>query len=231
VLSSQKFGRGKAIAFPVQDTLTWQMHATIPVEDQTHERFWRQMLRYLVEGVPGPVDVRTSERVEPGTAVTVEATVADKTFMPLNDASVAAQVSFPDGTSQLAPLQWTGDREGLYRGTFVTKGQGQYEVSVTATRADKSSSSASTFVRASSGEAEFFDPTMHAAALKRIADDTGGRFYTPDTVGGIAEDVRYGGRGVTSVEERPLWNMPIVLIALMALVCAEWGYRRMVGLA
>jgi hypothetical protein len=25
--------------------------------------------------------------------------------------------------------------------------------------------------------------------------------------------------------------MPIILIALMGLVCAEWGYRRMVGLA
>ena len=32
-------------------------------------------------------------------------------------------------------------------------------------------------------------------------------------------------------EERPIWNMPIVLIALLGLVCAEWGYRRAVGLA
>ena len=58
--------------------------------------------------------------------------------------------------------------------------------------------------------------------LKRIAEETGGRFYTPDSVAGIAEDVRYAGRGVTSVEERPLWNMPIVLIALMGL-CARSG--------
>ena len=36
---------------------------------------------------------------------------------------------------------------------------------------------------------------------------------------------------MTSVEERELWNMPIILITLMALVCAEWGYRRIVGLA
>jgi len=25
--------------------------------------------------------------------------------------------------------------------------------------------------------------------------------------------------------------MPIILIGLMSLVCAEWGYRRLVGLA
>ena len=47
----------------------------------------------------------------------------------------------------------------------------------------------------------------------------------------VADDVRYAGRGVTSIEERELWNMPIILIALMALICAEWGYRRAVGLA
>jgi uncharacterized membrane protein len=232
VLSSQRFGRGKVIAFPVQDTLTWQMHATIAVDDQTHERFWRQLVRYLVEGVPGPVEVRTSvERVEPGDAVGIETTVADRTFTPMNDASVVAHVAAPDGTSQVVPLQWTGDRDGLYRGTFVTKGQGAYEVSVNATRGDKSVGSSSAFVRATSGESEFFDPTLHAAALRRIAEETGGRFYTPDSVDGIAEDMRYAGRGVTSIEERPLWNMPIVLIGLMALVCAEWGYRRAVGLA
>ena len=72
---------------------------------------------------------------------------------------------------------------------------------------------------------------MHAAPLRRIAEETGGRFYTADAVSGLAEDVRYAGRGVTSVEERELWNMPIILIMLMGLVCAEWGYRRAVGLA
>jgi len=36
---------------------------------------------------------------------------------------------------------------------------------------------------------------------------------------------------VTSVEERELWNMPIILIMLVGLVCAEWGYRRAVGLS
>ena len=35
--------------------------------------------------------------------------------------------------------------------------------------------------------------------------------------------MRYAGRGVTSVEERPLWNMPIVLIALLGLLCARSG--------
>ena len=65
----------------------------------------------------------------------------------------------------------------------------------------------------------------------RRGEETGGRFYTPDGAAGLAEDVRYGGRGVTSVEERELWNMPVILFALMGLMCGEWGYRRAVGLS
>ena len=61
--------------------------------------------------------------------------------------------------------------------------------------------------------------------------ETGGRFYTTETVKGLPEDLRYAGRGVTTVEERELWHMPIVLLALVGLMCGEWGYRRSVGLA
>ncbi len=232
VLSMQKFGRGKVLALPVQDTLTWQMHASIAVDDQTHERFWRQMIRTLVEGVPGPVDVRaTTDRVEPGEAVTIEATVADRAYVELNDAMVIAHVARPGGGALTVPLQWTGERDGKYRGTFVSAEPGAYEVTVDATRGAKAMGSAVAFVRAAAGDAEYFEPTLHAAALKHIAEETGGRFYTADSVAGLAEDVRYAGRGVTSVEERPLWNMPVVLIALMGLLFAEWGYRRVVGLA
>jgi hypothetical protein len=193
-------------------------------------------MRWLVEGVPNRVEVRIpTERVEPGDAVTVEATVADPAFLEVNDASVTAQVARPGGETINIPMQWTGERDGLYRGTFVTAEQGAYEVAVDATRAGQPFGSGKAYIRAAPGDAEYFDPTMHAAPLRRIAEETGGRFYAPanasDSMAGLAEDVRYAGRGVTSIEERELWNMPIILLTLMGLVCAEWGYRRLVGLA
>jgi uncharacterized membrane protein len=232
VLASHQFGRGKVIAFTAQDSWQWQMHASISLEDQTHENFWRQLMRWLVDGVPDVVDVRaTTDRVEPGEAVTVEATVVDKQFVELNDATVIAQIARPGGATVSIPLQWTGERDGQYRGTFVSSEAGAYEVTVDATKAGAAVGSGVTYVRAAAGDAEYFDPTMHAAPLQRIAEETGGRFYTPDNAAGVAEDVRYAGRGVTSVEERELWNMPIILVTLMGLVCAEWGYRRVVGLS
>lgn len=228
----QPYGRGKGIAFLPQDSWEWQMHASITLEDQTHENFWRQMLRWLVTDVPGSIEASTTtDRVEPGEAVTIEASVVDPTWVELNDAHVVARVTRPGGTTLDVPLQWTGERDGQYRGTFVSTVPGAYEIAVDGDREGKPIGTNVAYVRAGAGDAEFFDPTMHEAPLRRIADETGGRFYTTATVAGLPEDVSYAGRGVTSVEERELWNMPIILIMLVGLVCAEWGYRRAVGLS
>jgi hypothetical protein len=43
--------------------------------------------------------------------------------------------------------------------------------------------------------------------------------------------VKYTGRGVTTVEERDLWDMPIVLFLLLTVMLGEWSYRRMRHLA
>ena len=67
VLAYQRYGGGKALAFTVQDSWQWQMNAAIPLDDLTHEGLWRQLLRWLVSEVPGPVRATPAEdRVSPG---------------------------------------------------------------------------------------------------------------------------------------------------------------------
>ena len=232
VLASQRYGRGKAIAFTLQDSWLWQMHASMSLEDQTHENLWRQLIRWLVDGVPGPVEVRTSsDRVEPGEAVTVEATVADKAYDQVSDAKVMAHITMPDGRVEDVALALSGDRPGHYRGTFVSRAKGRYEVAVGAERAGTDLGTGTSHVLAGASDAEYFNSAMKAQTLRRIAEDTGGRYYDAAQVSGLAEDVRYGGRGVTTSEERDLWNLPIVLVVLLGLAFAEWGYRRSAGLA
>jgi hypothetical protein len=182
--------------------------------------------------VPNTVEVHTTtERVEPGEPVTLGADVVDRAYVEVNDARVVARVSGPKGTPVEVPMQWTGERNGEYRATFQAPDQGMYVAQVEATRAGKSLGTGATQVRATPSDAEYFDATMHAPRLKRIAEETGGRFYTPETIAGMPEDLRYTGRGVTTVEERELWHMPIVLFVLLGLISAEWAYRRAVGMA
>ena len=232
MLIFQRYGRGKTFAFLPQDSWNWQMDAKIAVEDLTHENFWRQLLRWLVDGVPDQVEpALTTERVEPGEGATLTANVVDPSFVELNDASVMATVTAPDGTISDVPMSWDGEHAGQYTATIPTKAPGWYEAKIDATRAGKSVGSAVTHFRAAPGDAEYFDATMHAGTLRRIADETGGRFYEAANTASLADDLRYTGRGVTTVEEHDLWHMPIVLLLLVGLLCAEWGYRRVVGLA
>jgi uncharacterized membrane protein len=231
VLAYQRYGRGKAFAFTLQDSWLWQMHAAISVEDMTHEFLWRQLLRALVDGVPDVVEPQLTDRVEPGEPITLRADIVDKGFLELNDASVMAHVTRPDGTVVDVPMQWSGERSGEYIATVPTVGEGSYEARIEASRGGDVLGTSLANVRAAPGDAEYFDATMHATTLRRIADETGGRFYTPETMQGLAEDLRYTGRGVTTVEERELWHLPIVFILLIGLLSAEWAYRRSVGLS
>ena len=232
LLVFQRYGRGKSFAFLPQDSWLWQMHHTMAVDDLTHENFWRQLLRWLVDGVPDQVEPSfASERVEPGEAAHLIANVVDPSFVELNDASVMVTVTGPGGTIVDVPMSWDGEHPGEYSAAIPTKAPGWYEARLEATRGGKSVGSAVTHFRVAPGDAEYFDATMHAGTLRRIAEETGGRFYEADNTATLADDLRYTGRGVTTVEEHDLWHMPIVLMLLVGLLCAEWGYRRAVGYA
>ena len=232
VLAYQRYGRGKAIAFPVQDSWRWQMDPKTPATDPTYATFWRRLARWLVDGVPGQVTVTTDEdRVDPGQAVTITAEVADAAYVDVNDSQVVARVTAPSGkTSELA-LDWNVARDGEYRGTFVPDEDGSYDVRVEAARGKQALGAGDVHVRAAPGDSEYFDAAMRAPLLRRVADETGGRFYTPATAASLPDDIGYSGRGVTVVEEHELWDMPVVLLLIVGLAGGEWAYRRARGLA
>jgi uncharacterized membrane protein len=236
VLAYQRYGRGKAVAFPVQDSWLWQMHASIPVEDQTHETFWRQTLRWLLAGVPDAVTVAAStEKPVPGEALTLRAEVRDSQFVPVNGAEVVAEVTAPSGAVTNVPMEWGVARDGEYRAAFTPAEAGVHEVRVTWKRPGAAAAAAiasepAHFDAAESRE-EYFAAGMRAPLLRRIAEETGGRFYTPATVRTLPEDLRYARGGVTVVERKELWDMPITFLLLGVLVAGEWGYRRVRGMA
>lgn len=88
-----------------------------------------------------------------------------------------------------------------------------------------------TVIRAAPLDAEYTMAEMRRPLLQRIADETGGRFYTAETLGTLPEDIAMTKRGVTVVNQMDLWDMPIIFLLLVGLVSAEWGYRKLRGLA
>jgi hypothetical protein len=128
------------------------------------------------------------------------------------------------------PLEWTVEHDGEYRSSVVPDEEGLYTIRLGATREAKELGTNTVYVRSSAADSEYFDATMRAPLLKRIAEETGGRFYTSTDVASLPEAISYSGRGVTVVEERDLWDMPAILLLLIAMTGGEWAYRRTRGL-
>lgn len=232
VLAYQRYGRGKSVAFPVVDSWIWQFHADISVEDQTYEIFWQQLLRWLVDGVPDYVEAGTEqESVEAGETVRILSELNDSAFVEVNDAFVEATVTAPDGTVSLVPMEWTVDRDGEYDGTFNPAMEGDYEISVRATRGGEGFlGSDEAHIRVGPSTEEYFDAGLRRTLLERLSSETGGRYYEPPTVSSLPEDIRFTGGGVTLTEERDLWDMPILFLLLVGFVGGEWVLRRRRGL-
>jgi hypothetical protein len=232
VLVYQRYGRGLSVAFPIQDSWVWQMDPNTPVDDDTYSRFWRQMLRWITSDSPGRVVATLpTDKANPRSPIPIRATVMDSIFIARNDAKVVAHITSDSGVARDLPLDWAIDRDGEYRGTFTPDQGGIYSIHVTATLPNGVAAGDTTYLRVADLNTEYFDAEMRAPLLKRIATETGGRFYTPETASTLAEDVAMSKRGVTVVNQMDLWDMPATFLLLVMLVSAEWAYRKSRGLA
>ena len=102
---------------------------------------------------------------------------------------------------------------------------------VEARRAGKTLGSDEIQVEAADLDTEYFGAEMRRPLLERIAEETGGRFYTPETADRLPGDLTYSGGGATVQEEKPLWDMPVLFLAIVGLLSSEWAYRKRRGLA
>src|SRR5439155_20003205 len=250
VLCYQRFGKGIAIALPIQDTFQWKMGAEVAVDDPTFVTFWRQLLRWLTSDVPNRITVTSQSDVtgvrEP---IALNAEVADSGFVMRNDAHVVAHLTAPSGATRDVPMEWAVDRDGEYRATFTPDEAGNYAIVAEVENAGKPASTRAaarvaadtvrdrlsdpTYVRvnpASEASREFVDAEMRASLLQRVSRETGGKFYTPSTVNSLPEDIALSKRGVTVVNQMDLWDMPVIFLMLVGLVCSEWAYRKQRGL-
>ncbi|HEU6450537.1 MAG TPA: glutamine amidotransferase [Gemmatimonadaceae bacterium] len=232
VMAFQRYGRGKAIAFPIQDSWLWQMDASMPVGDPTYRTFWRQTLRWLVSDVPERVTVAmATAHAGVNEPLPMSAEVLDRAYRGVNGVSATVTVIAPSGAEQQLPLAWSAARDGEYQGALTPTERGVYRVRVTARSAADTIASDTAFVSVIDPTIESFGAEQHSALLKRIAEETGGHYYTPAQAANVANDLVYSNSGNTVVQRLDLWDMPIVFVVLLALAGGEWAYRRSRGLA
>jgi hypothetical protein len=232
VLAYQRYGRGMGIVLGVQDSWLWRMHASIPIEDATHATFWRQMLRWTVEGVPDQVEIAAVPgRVAPGEPIELRARVVDSTFAPIGQADVVARVTTPTGALVDVPLERSRSGDGTYTGRYVPPERGSYAFAASARAGRDSLHSAAGALLADDQGADVEQAELRTGLLRQVANETGGKYYPLSQAAHLADDVNYTESGVTQRDAHDLWDMPIVFLLLVTLLGAEWFYRRRRGLA
>ncbi len=223
LLVIQHYGRGRAAVFATAGTWRWQMSQ--PKEDMTHEIFWRQFLRWLVQETPGQLEASTPRQVlSDETRVHLRVDVRDKSYQPVANATVQAHILGPENLSETIALTPQPLEEGIYTADYSAVKPGSYV-------ADVSSGTERDFVmfRREDGVAENFHTAQNKELLQKLSDQTGGHYYAANDARKLPDDISFSDAGITASQTLDLWDMPIVLLLALCLRGGEWLLRRKWG--
>ncbi len=228
LLITEKYGRGRTAVFATGGDWRWQMLQ--PVQDMSHEIFWRQLLRWLVSDSPTRVVTTTTRPVlyDDG-HVHLRAEVRDTTYLPTSDAQVQAHILGPDGNSQTVDLRPDSVEPGVYTADWDAAKPGSYVSEVVAQRGQQELGRGVVTFRREDGVAENFHLEQNRDLLQKLSSETGGRYYQPDQVSRLGEEISYSDAGITVRETKDLWDMPAVFFLVLLLCCGEWLLRRKWG--
>ena len=202
-------------------------------KNNAHETFWRQLLRYVVSSTPRQIDVSTAKDVYAvDDTVNVVADIRDKKFNAVGDAHVTARVTKPSGVTVDIPLNFTTlNAANVYTGEFKADELGQHRIELLGTSTSLGQLSANANVLVSDLNREYYSAAQNSDLLKRIAAETGGKYYTPSQTQSLLDDLTYRQTPYSERVTKDLWDMPVNFMLLVGLLSAEWFLRKREGLA
>jgi hypothetical protein len=230
LLAFQRYGRGRTMAFTAGSSWRWQME--MDSKDQTHELFWKQLLRWLVNSTPDQVTVTSDKDTYlPGEPVMITAEVADKAFERLNNAKVIMKLTDPNGHTVTRSLDWVGSEDGTYQAQMNAPVEGAYQIEVEATAGDKNLGTYRSAFQVKDRPVEFYNASLDAGKLKGISEQSKGKYFALADLDDVPEEVQYQDIDTAFVEQKELWDVPLLFMLLTASFGAEWLWRKKVGLA
>ena len=228
LLITQNYGRGRTAVFATGGSWRWQMLQ--PVADKSHEMFYTQLLRWLVNDTPRRVTASTPRQLLADEKnVKLQAQVRDRTYLPAGDATVEAHIIGPEGFAETVALQPDPLEQGSFTTDWATPKQGSYLVEVIAKKGSEELGRDVLTFRREDGVAENFRVSQNRELLEKLSSETGGRYYKVEDAKKLGNDISYSEAGITVRETRDLWDMPIVFLLLLMLRSGEWLLRRKWG--
>lgn len=231
LLALQRYGSGRSMVFATSSSWHWQM--SMPHQDMSHERFWRQLLRWLALSSPRPIAAHTDkESYVPYEQVTIKVDVRDSTYNYINDAVIKATITTPSGKAVAVPFNWSSNGKVEYLGSVHPEELGLYAVDLSVYSAKgEFLGKAETAFFVEESTAEFTNAQLQSGLLRRVAEISGGKYYHQDEAKKLSDEIAVMESNYSKLVEYDLWDMPLVFLLAAAILAIEWYVRRSKGLS
>ena len=233
-LTVQRYGNGRSAALMVGDVWRWGLKA--PETHADMDKFWRQLVRWLVADVPNRISLVAVQKTDQvNQAVAFQVRVRRKDFAPMDNVSVAIEVTDPNSQKIQLSAEPVLDEAGLFEATYIPRQDGSYSARAVASDADALQvGDAQTGWAVDLEAREFRSIATNRPLLEKIARQTGGRMVELDALDSFARTLPHLQAPITETSITPLWDITGVLPAVFAfvLMCflGEWALRRWKGL-
>ncbi|MEJ2638755.1 MAG: hypothetical protein P8010_04190, partial [Desulfosarcinaceae bacterium] len=234
VLAYERYGRGRTMAVMTATTWRWQMLQ--PHEDTSHERFWRQLLRWLTADTPAPVELFVKPGlISTGDPVTVRARIVDEAYRPVSQTTAWLKIIAPDAA--VTDLQMSADiaRPGEFTAEVTVTQPGVYQLEVSppdsAHAATPATRPATRRFLVTDAALEMRNAALNRPLLAKIATAGGGRYYDRGTAEKLIKHLKAHRTTDTVAVQKDIWDIPLVFFLLIAALTVEWLLRRRRGLS
>lgn len=236
---ASRFGQGRVVAALTDTMWRWRLAAKgWAAEHSPHDTFWTQLMDWLI---PKEQEKQNSSRIELFTERTnyalgerpevraIVRTLAPNAKLP---ATLPLQIRTPDDkffdyTLKPAMLQTRGGKPvNGYRAETDPNMPGVFRAK-SAIKLDGANIGGETRFIVNRPATEITGKPIDRELLKRIAETTGGKFYTMENWDGWRKELHYQEQHFSRVQLLDLWNHPLLLGFLMALLVADWITRKL----
>ena len=231
VLTEMQLGAGRAFFVALDETWRWRMK----VGERDQEHFWWQLIQYASEppyfAHDGPLALDTDKvSAEPGQAIHVRARIAAE--VPDPPPSYAVEILQDGKPISEQPLSPTGPGGSRRYAANLTLGPGDYELRWTVSGlGGRTYSVRAPLHVAVTSESELADLAGDPGMLRKLADATGGEFFTLEQVNRLPERLAAAGKAQEQVAEVRLWDSPYLFALIVGCLGVEWALRKHMGLA
>ncbi len=232
-LIAHQFGQGRCAALLAGDLWRWQLEQPDDLRAKDDlGKAWRQMLRWLIVDVPSRIELKPTADDSQGTPlVRLQARLRDAEFRMQDNAAVTMTLTPPTGEPITIPAEPSLAEPGLYEAITSARPAGAWKAAVDVVDGEgRPVGDARTGWAADPLAKEFERVAPNRVLLADLAKGTNGRIVELAELESFVTTLPQLKAPLTEVTTTPLWHHPLMWLAIVAGLCAEWSIRRRRGL-